>query len=253
MDDNLTPQFESDFDYFYKRGPKENVKFWSRLGEGHLVKGAKVLDVGCGHGSLAIDSALKGAREVHGIDLDKKRINFAKNNLVEKYPNLKDRVFFHEIDLKDFSEDNFDLILSKDTFEHVDDPQRILDLMKSRLKPGGKILLGFGALYNSFYGDHKRTHAIIPWGHLMVPDKWLIYNLRKRHGLNVNRIQDLGLNCLSCKDFKRIIFNSGLDVQKFYVNRSNNPILWVVAQLAKIPFLSELFSHNIYCVLMKKK
>ena len=58
-----------DIDYF-KYGKIENKKFWKRLGSKPDFKNKKVLDFGCGHGSLTLDIAALGAQKVIGIDLE---------------------------------------------------------------------------------------------------------------------------------------------------------------------------------------
>ena len=58
-----------DIDYF-KYGKIENKKFWKRLGSKPDFKNKKVLDFGCGHGSLTLDIVALGAQKVIGIDLE---------------------------------------------------------------------------------------------------------------------------------------------------------------------------------------
>jgi hypothetical protein len=54
---------------------------------------------------------------------------------------------------------------------------------------------------------------------------------------------------LSLKEYKRIIYGCGMEVEYFVVNASNRPIAKVFALLSRIPFLRELCSYNIYCIL----
>lgn len=55
------------------------------------IKNKVILDLGCGTGRLTIGSALMGAKEVIGIDVDKNVIKIAKENIkiVEKITNKK--------------------------------------------------------------------------------------------------------------------------------------------------------------------
>jgi hypothetical protein len=111
-------------------------------------------------------------------------------------------------------------------------------------------LIGFGPLYNSPYGDHKRTKSIIPWGHLLRSERNIVKSINKQAaGAKITSIYDLGLNMLSLKEHKRILYGCGMEVEYFGVNVSNRPIAKVFALLAKIPFLGELCSYNIYCIL----
>lgn len=243
---------KADLDYF-QRGIPEVEKFWYRFG-GRPNMDATFLDVGCGHGALCIDLAKTGAKKVVGIDIDEGRIAFAKNNLKLNYPELTNRVEFHAIDLKDFDESpQFDFMTSKDSFEHIIDLESMVMEMKKRLKPNGLIYAGFGPLYRDFYGDHKRTESVIPWGHLMRSEKSIINKLNKKKEEPITSIYDLGLNKLSVVEYRNIFKNSGLEIVSFKLNRSKNLILRVFHLLGKLPYLQEYFAHNIYCILKKKK
>ena len=127
--------------------------------------------------------------------------------------------------------------------------------MKKKLKKGGIIYTGIGPLYNSFYGDHKLTKSILPWGHVILPDTVLIRRInrtnRKKNLKLIKKIQDLGLNKLSFAEYKRIIYNSGLEVKYFRINHGN-PLLRIFSLFRRIPFLEEYFTYNIYFILRKK-
>ena len=89
---------EEDLKYF-NYGNIENKKFWKRLGSKPDFKNKKVLDFGCGHGSLTLEIAALGAQKVIGIDLEIDLINFAQENLDQNFPALRDKVEFELIDL----------------------------------------------------------------------------------------------------------------------------------------------------------
>ncbi|NDG87452.1 MAG: hypothetical protein EBY15_05845 [Gammaproteobacteria bacterium] len=42
--------------------------------------------IGCGHGSLSVDAAIRGAKRVVGIDTDPERIDFAAAYLIKPCP-----------------------------------------------------------------------------------------------------------------------------------------------------------------------
>ena len=100
MDTPTTALEPRDVAYF-QRGARENPRFWSRLGGQPDLAGKKVLDLGCGHGSLCIDMAKAGAARVVGVDLNERLIRFAQQNLHQNYPELADCVEFHCIDIAD--------------------------------------------------------------------------------------------------------------------------------------------------------
>ena len=240
---------EADLTYF-QRGIVENPKFWRRLGSKPELKGLTTLDVGCGHGSLCVDMAMSGAQRVIGVDLDESRISFARENLAVNYPALEGVVDFRCCDVSEVPERDFDLVVSKDTFEHVVGLESCVGDIAGRMKPGGKLYVGFGPLYRSPRGDHRRTRAMVPWGHVLIPDRFLIARLN-RSGAKVRGIEDLGLNGLSVREYRAIFQNSGLEIASFRVNASRHPISLVFSLFRSIPWLGEYFSHNLYCILRK--
>jgi cyclopropane fatty-acyl-phospholipid synthase-like methyltransferase len=76
---------------------ESNGEYWKRFGTRPDVAGRRVLEVGCGHGAMAIRLAQQGAT-VTGVDLDNGRIDFANRNLAERFPELADRVTFRSVD-----------------------------------------------------------------------------------------------------------------------------------------------------------
>ncbi len=243
---------QSDLDYF-ARGTWENPRFWRRFGGPPDFTGQRVLDVGCGHGSMAIYLARAGAAQVVGLDLNCQLIEFASANLIQHHPDVAHRVTFLCQDLKDYPEDQvFDIIVSKDTFEHILDLPGMLAEMKKRLKPGGRIYAGFGPLYNSPLGDHGYSQSRIPWRHLMLGEEALVARVRARWRRDdLRSLADLGLNGLALADYERIFAQSGLKIVALMTNRSEKPLSRLFAQFARVPFLREYFTFNIYVVLEK--
>ena len=240
-----------DIDYF-KYGKIENKKFWKRLGSKPDFKNKKVLDFGCGHGSLTLEIAALGAQKVIGIDLEINLINFAKKNLDQNFPALKDKVEFELIDL--LTTDKFkdiDYIVSKDTFEHSLHLDQILEKFHQILKKDGRIFVGFGPLYNFYNGDHGRAEAILPWFHIIIPEKILINRLNKKYKKNFKKIEDLGLSKYSFKDYIRLFRDSKFEITYFKTNFSDHPISVIFNLLSKIKILEEYFTYNIYSILKK--
>ena len=246
-----------DIDYF-KRGEYEIPRFWARLGGKPDLSNAHIVDIGCGHGSLCIDLALSGAKKVLGLDIDAHLIEFANENLRRNYPQLKSVLEFRNVDLRDYPELEFEVAVSKDTFEHIMDLEGMLGAISSRLQPGGRIYAGFGPLYNAPSGDHGRTHTPTLWGHLLVPEQTIFERLNRHRKTTISSVHDLGLNGMSLQDYKRAFRESGLSVEYFRVNQGAlgpwpHQLVYAFASLLrKIPFLEEYFTINIYCILEKR-
>ena len=189
---------------------------------------------------------------VVGIDLEDENINFAKENINENFQNLKDKIKFIKSDILKNSElINFDYVVSKDTFEHTTNIEKILFKFHKITTNNGKIFLGFGPLYNFYNGDHGRTGAIFPWFHLIIPEKLLIKNINKKKGLNISKIEELGLSKYSYKQYSEFLNNSKFDIAYFRKNLSDHPLAFVFNSFSKIKILEEYFTYNIYCILKK--
>ena len=82
----------------------------------NLKPNQKVLDIGCGWGTLAIDIAKKTQCEVVGITLSENQLEYAKKKAKEM--NLENQVEFRLADYRQLNE-KFDRVVSVGMFEHV--------------------------------------------------------------------------------------------------------------------------------------
>ena len=82
----------------------------------NLKPNQKVLDIGCGWGTLALDIAKKTQCEVVGITLSKNQLEYAQQKTKEM--NLENQVEFRLADYRQFNE-KFDRVVSVGMFEHV--------------------------------------------------------------------------------------------------------------------------------------
>lgn len=237
---------------YFENQKKENIKFWKRLGGRPALKGKTVLDFGCGLGCLSIDLMNNGAQSVTGIDLEPEYIKFAKANLDQNFSIFKQNINFEKKDLlKEKIKENFDLIVTKDTFEHAENLPEILEKFETLLKKDGKAYIGFGPLYNFYNGDHGRAQLKVPWLHVLLPNDFIIKRYNKRNKNQIKKIQDLGLSKYSLKEYQEIFKNSKFEVEFFITNQSDHPISFFFNLLSKIKFLKEYFTYNIYCILKK--
>jgi SAM-dependent methyltransferase len=230
----------------------ENKKFWKRLGGRPDMKGKTVLDFGCGYGALSLEIAQSEAISVNAIDLEEDALKFAKENLEENFHNLKTKVNFKKIDiLENRINQKFDIIVSKDTFEHTQNLSDVLIKMNQLLNEGGKAYVGFGPLYNFYNGDHGRTEMYLPWFHLFFSDKFIINRINKKKKININRIQDLGLSKYSLKEYENFFKDSDFKIKYYITNQSDHPISTVFNMLSKFKLFREYCTYNIYCILEK--
>jgi len=103
------------------------------------LRGARVLDVGCGGGILSEALAASGAN-VTGIDLAPRVLEVARLHLLES----GHTVDYREISVEALAEESpgtFDVITCMEMLEHVPDPASIIAACASLLKPGGRLFL----------------------------------------------------------------------------------------------------------------
>jgi SAM-dependent methyltransferase len=100
-----------------------------------FIRRPRVLDVGCGNGSLTFPMAALGC-EVVGVDTDGESVDSCKRR--NEFPNVR----FVQTDGTLLTVDGFfDLIVCSEVLEHVREPRALLASMREKLAPGGSILL----------------------------------------------------------------------------------------------------------------
>ena len=234
---------------FFNNGKKENPRFFHRLGDPD-IKNCDVLEIGCGTGSLAIYMVQElGAAHVLATDIEKDNIAFAQANLAHNYPELVGKVEYRAELINDMPpEEKFDCVVAKDTFEHVIEFKKVFDSMAAHLKPGGRILSGFGPLWESFKGGHSLT--VLPFDHLL-PEKFVIDRYNKKHKASVKSVYEYGLNKLKLKDYLKVFAESGLKQDYLKMNlHESGFVKFLAATLLKLPFFRRM-TFNAYIVFSK--
>jgi len=101
-----------------------------------LGPGSRVLDVGCGNGSVAAEIAKRGCKVV-GIDMSETGVQLARRNC----PSGRFEVFPADADLlRNLGEEPFDVVYSLEVIEHLYHPQSFIDGCFSATRHGGKFV-----------------------------------------------------------------------------------------------------------------
>ena len=105
-----------------------------------LGPGQRLLDVGCGWGSLALHAARHFGAEVVGITLSEPQAQYARERAAEL--GLEHQVRFRVADYRELTGERFDKIASVGMFEHVGRSQLTdyFDRLRRLLEPGGLLL-----------------------------------------------------------------------------------------------------------------
>ena len=101
------------------------------------LKGARVLDVGCGAGLLSEGMARRGAR-VLGIDLAQASLDVAANHAREHDIEVEYRCQSAE-DLAAEQHGAFEIVTCMEMLEHVPDPTRVVAACARAVQPGGTV------------------------------------------------------------------------------------------------------------------
>ena len=234
----------------FQRGLDEAKEFFSRFYGRVDIAQKTILDIGCGLGSCCFYMALHGARKVVGIDIDERRISFARSKAARDYKHLSEVVDFRLT--TDLNSEKFDIIISKDSFEHYADPENLVVTMKQHLNEGGILAIGFGPLWRAPYGGHIGYMTRLPWAHLLFPES-VIMRERKRFrpdedAQSFAQVRG-GLNKMTLKRCRNAIGQSGLKIEYFKTNVSRRKLVRFFKILSPIPLCGDLFTQNLYTIL----
>ncbi|MFI8886916.1 class I SAM-dependent methyltransferase [Streptomyces sp. NPDC053813] len=105
-----------------------------------LKEGDRLLDVGCGWGSMAIHAAREYGARVTGVTLSVEQAAFARKRIAEE--GLTDRIEIRVQDYRDVRDGPYDAISSIGMAEHVGAVRfrEYADDLHALLKPGGRLL-----------------------------------------------------------------------------------------------------------------
>ncbi|MGK2950402.1 MAG: methyltransferase domain-containing protein [Acidimicrobiales bacterium] len=152
---------------------------------------SRVLDLGCSDGELGA-LLMEMGHEVVGVDF-------------EEHKGVRERlVDFHQADLDQGIPDavggDYDLVLAADVLEHLRSPERLLDDIRGRLRPGGSLITSipnFGHWYPRTRVALGRfdydARGILDRGHLRFFTKRSFAALVDEAGWEVRRTEAIGL------------------------------------------------------------
>ncbi len=247
---------EANIETYFEKGFESSVEFFRRFDGNLNFKDKTVMDVGSGFGSTCFYMAQNGAKHVVGVEINPEALAFSHSKL-QKYPQAA--VEF-KLPSEVSANERFDLIISKDSFEHYDNPEEFILNLKRLLKPDGVLCIGFSPLWKSPYGAHIAGMTKLPWVHLMFPEQVLIHELRGY--INSNKIESFkdvagGLNKMTLKRYTKIVESAGLEFQQFKTNVTSNRkskfVFSVFRVLCMAPPIREYFTINVYSILRIKK
>ena len=235
---------EEDQAYFEDQFTRSIPEFWCRFGDTPVFEGKRILDPGCGHGAMSLQMSEAGGH-VLGVDLDESRIRYAQEHVQPRA--ARGTLEFKTVDVR-LLDGLFDVIVSKDTFEHVEEVPSVLSALRRQLAPGGQVWVGFSPLYYSPYGDHRRTGMQLPWAHTLP--RPIVYACASRHrGHPVRSLPDIGLNGMTPEQFRQWVIGSGLQFESLRYNVGDKKLMPLLARLRELPTLEKYATVSVYTVM----
>jgi len=239
----------------FVHGFAEARTFLQRFGGSLDFRGKRVLDYGCGYGSLCVHLIrAEGASTVTGVDIDESRLAFARRKVSDECPDVAAAVDFKA--REQLTEGEFDIVVSKDSFQHYTDPGESLKEMSRLAAPGGLIVIGFGPLWKSPYGGAIDYMTRFPWAHLLFSEDVIMRErMRYRPDEKAGSYSEIrgGFNKMTVGRFRALIKESGLEVLSWRANASSGARGWLFSLLATSPGCREFFTLNLYMVLRKTR
>jgi len=172
------------------------------------LAGRVVLDFGCGEGAEAIEVARRGARRVIGIDIRPKVLALARAAAAKA--GVSDRCVFAP-----HAPERADVLLSIDGFEHYDDPEEVLRIMRRLVTPDGRVFVTFGPLWFHPLGGH--LFSVFPWAHLVFTEKALLGWRADFKSDGARRFCEVegGLNQMTVRRFGALLERSEFEIESF--------------------------------------
>jgi len=172
------------------------------------VAGKTVIDFGCGTGHEMIEAVQHGAGRAIGIDVRRKVLDLAVREA--RRAGVSDRCAFAT-----HTDEKADVIFAIDGFEHYDDPEQILRIMRDLIRPGGRVFITFGPPWLHPLGGH--LFSVFPWAHLIFTEKALIRwrSDFKSDGATRFREVEGGLNQMTVRRFARLLARSDFEIETF--------------------------------------
>lgn len=209
------------------------------------VNGKVVMDIGCGNGEDVIQTALMGANKVLGVDI---RNLFDTSQKKAEMLGISEKVNYSTKVLKEIPPGIIDVALSKNSFEHYDNPEEILLDVHRLLKPGGKFFITFGPPWFHPYGGHMSFMFKYPYPHLIFRERTVmkIRCLYKNDGASKYREVEGGLNKMTIRKFQQLLVKTGFRKEKIWLK----PIRHLDI-MTKLPIMREFFTSTVNAIIVK--
>ena len=129
-------------DFAESGGQRVGARFRKALALAGDLRGARVLDAGCGRAELVVQSARRGA-DARGIDYAQAAVDIASHAIEDAGLAGRARVERGDLMALEFDDASFDVAFLLDVVEHLypDELSRALGELRRVLRPGGRLVV----------------------------------------------------------------------------------------------------------------
>lgn len=200
---------------------------------GDLMKGARVLNVGCGEMLMDLGLIGQGAASIMGLDVHDKPgdwletlANKVRRERIDFPRDYARRLAYTRYDGRVFPFENasFDVVFSWSAFEHIADIDAVLREMHRVLRPDGAAFVQVFPWHGSRYGSHLDGWIKQPFFHHVEDHQWVHDRLQEAalerpEGerpfiTNYMFSEYVSLNRKSCNDFYEAARDAGFVIAK---------------------------------------
>lgn len=219
-----------------------------------------VAEIGCGEaGNLKpfLDMGCK----VYGIDIATHKIENAKR-FYENHPQKQNlnliAADIYKVQPEDI--DKLDLIIMRDTIEHIPNQELFLGNLKKFLKPNGKIFFAFPPWRMPFGGHQQicmsKVLSNLPYFHILPESLYIL--ILKLFGETKDKIKgllEIRQTRISINRFHRILVKNNLSIiyQDYYLINPNYEIKFKLKvrklpPMLNVPHFRDFFTTTCYCI-----
>lgn len=230
-----------------------------------VKKTYRILEIGCGEGGNLLPFLELGC-EVVGVDILPQKIENAKL-FYQHFPNHEKATFIvQDIYKVKASEDfSFDIILMRDTIEHIPDQNKFLSHVKQFLKQDGIIFFAFPPWRMPFGGHQQicrsKLLSTTPYFHILpTPVYKSILKIFGEADQTINDLEEIKDTRLSIQKFYKILKNNDFTILKktSYLINPNYEIKFglkprVLPKTFTIPIIQDFYTTALYCIVKKSQ
>ena len=229
-----------------------------------ITAGCKVVEIGCGDGGNLKPFLDRGCL-VTGIDLSDWKILQAEK-LLENHP-LKANLQLINKNIYEIKEDNnykFDLVVLRDTLEHIPNQDLFLEHLKLFLRPNGKVFIAFPPWRMPFGGHQQMCQSnflsILPYFHIFPNATYrFILKLFGESQSLIDGLLEVKKTGISIQEFQQIVFKRCYKIEKqtYYLINPNYEIKFklkprILPDILNIPHIRDFFVTELYAVISLK-